>query len=304
MADRIVETVTEYEQKPPCRTAEEMAEICCEDTPALPCCEKVEPWQGYTTEEALEHLGIELDDQGRDSDGNYVVIDWLPRKSPCGIQVTEYDVTPKNCCDDPELTPLEYDIDSAVEVLAPGSDGIVYFSGGRLPVFIKIRGVGFTLDGYSQRDGWIYGNSFRIFAHEFACGTCLVTLNDGCSIAIGEIRSTAGHWDGICPGYTVYCTDAYGSSYGTTMSFNFNSACEFVTAPEGANNYTHRCTAASYRYIGGGGWSATGGASLEPVTAATLAFLMGMDVGTSLGPDPGPYRDICIVNASPCRWIC
>lgn len=190
---RVIATETvPAEPGSPCRTEAQMTALCCEPKPELPCCEKVVGEIGPDMDKALENLGLELDAHGRDQNGRLVGIAWKARKNPCGKIVQRYDLTGKNCCD--EVEPLEFDTANSVSVLAPGTSGIVRFTGGKLPALVKLRGNGFTLDGYSLRDAWVASRAFVVYAHDFACGFAPITLDDGCTTAKGGLRSTAGGW--------------------------------------------------------------------------------------------------------------
>lgn len=206
---RIIETESIFaEKEEPCKTVDQMEQICCEPKPKLECCEKVvDPnWQGFTADEVRDKLGAE--------ENPYIEYRPKARKNPCGKLTHKYDLTPKNCCD--EVEPLEIDTEASVSVLEPDTHGNVYFTGGKFPVLVKVRGNGFTLDGYNQREGWIDGpnRGFTVYAHEFACGSAPITLDDGCSVAQGSVRSTVGRWTGYCYSYywnpaTLYYLNDY-----------------------------------------------------------------------------------------------
>jgi len=196
MTRRVLETVTRVaEPHEDCRTKEQMTEICCEDAPAVPCCEKVELWTGYTDDEIKEKLGLNLDDHGRDDQGRYVEIRRLPRSQPCGEKVTRYDVTPNSCCDG--VTPIAVDTEESAEVIADNSSGMIFITGGVAPFHVSVRGNGFHLnpDNYI-RDGYVDGNIFRVYTLD-ACGPCIVTITDGCSTADYTLRSVNGSWQEV-----------------------------------------------------------------------------------------------------------
>jgi hypothetical protein len=132
-------------------------------------------------------------------DGRLTMIAWRPRRNPCGKVIERVKMDPNNCCD--EVEPLAFDWDSSVEVLEPDSSGFVSFTGGRLPALVKIRGNGFSLDGYNTRDAWTYHRTFRVYAHAMACGTAPIAIDDGCTVASGAVRSSLGHWTGGCYRY-------------------------------------------------------------------------------------------------------
>lgn len=205
---RVLETVTHYTTPAPCKTAAEMEAVCCEETPALQCCEVVEEnWDGYTAEEALERLGLNLDDAGRDQYGRYVVIEFEPRTKPCGERVTSYDTSPGDCCE--AVADIVWDAQSSVDVIAPSGNGKMYFGGGRDEADVSVAGYGFWLDGdYTQKSGIASGGVVTIYADPVSCGAATVTIDDGCSQAQGSARSTAGHWDLVDTGRDVACSVA------------------------------------------------------------------------------------------------
>lgn len=189
---RVIETVTEYQDKPPCRTAAQMTTLCCEKKPALPCCEKVEPWSGYTDAEILDRLGIVLDSQGRDDQGRKVIIERLPRKGLCGEQVTKYDLTAKNCCD--KVTPLAFDHAATPEILPHGRSIIIAWTGsdGREVTVTTSSNATWFSDGRKTAIG--HGDSIEIFAGPTFCGATSVSVTDHCSVATVVLRSDMGQW--------------------------------------------------------------------------------------------------------------
>lgn len=240
-------TKTVYaEPGPPYKTAEQMTELCCEPRPQLQCREKVVGDIQPDMQKALENLGLTLDAQGRDQNGRLVKLVYKERKNPCGKVVHRYKVEQKDCCE--EVEPLAIDADRSVSVLAPGTSGNVYFTGGRFPVLVKLRGNGFTLDGYNQRDGWVDGpnRGFTVYAHESACGFAPITLSDGCSVADGGVRSTAGRWSLI----GEFEPSAIAVSMGLVFSI-FHSTCPGMSSDVDAYQYQGRyamtpVSAASY----------------------------------------------------------
>lgn len=186
-------TKTVYaEPGPPYKTAEQMTELCCEPRPKLQCREKVVGDIQPDTSKALENLGLTLDANGRDQNGRLVKLVYKERKNPCGKIVHRYKIEQKNCCD--EVEELAWNDEETAKTVTPGGRAYVTVTGGRLPMFVKVRGNGFTLDGYNLRDGWVYGRSFWIYAADFACGYGPITVDDGCSVLKGGIRSTLGGW--------------------------------------------------------------------------------------------------------------
>ena len=189
---RVLETITEYAEQPPCKTAEEMEEICCEPTAALQCCTKVDPqWEGHTLAEALAHLGIVLDASGRDQNGDYVSVEFAPRLKPCGEQVTEYDTSPTNCCD--VVVPLAVDNDSTPDVLPAGESIMIYFDDGVAPYTIKTSNSNTRL-GNGRRSQVSESPVALVAANEDFCGATEISCSDGCTSVSKKVRSDQGHW--------------------------------------------------------------------------------------------------------------
>jgi hypothetical protein len=194
---RIIATEVEYEplSEEERFTEDEQLDQCCEEVSVDECADvgKVsrfvsrdqEEWDfdpdalaaEYEQQYGKKFLGVELHAVGPQGD--------------CGVKEERWEGR-LNCCD--EVEPLEYDEDGSVDVLDQGTSGIVRFTGGKLPAFVKVRGNGFSLDGYSLREGWVYGRAFRVYAHSLACGACPITINDGCTTTEGWIRATVGVW--------------------------------------------------------------------------------------------------------------
>lgn len=194
---RIIETETRYTTEPPCRTAEEMAEICCEEAPALPCCEKTEgDWGGFTEEEVLAKLGIVLDAQGRDEQGRYVEIRFEPRDRPCGEMVTKYDLRKNNCCG--EIPPLAWNHEATPDVLPHGGEIWLYATGGVAPYSFSVTNHALFFD--DGRRSWVSNVPYaRLHAGETFCGSAVVMISDGCSSAQLEVRSDLGGWVSLGP---------------------------------------------------------------------------------------------------------
>jgi len=202
---RIVETITKYVVNPtPWITHEEIAELCCESQSMPECEEKTEAWGGFNTQEMLEKLGLDLDGQGRDGDGNYVDIRLIvPPSGVCGEKITKVERNALNCCDGVE--PLEW-LNTSVSVMSPGSNGYVFIDGGKRPLTVSIRGDGFYLDqDFDIRDAEIEGSSFLVYTTPTACGSAEVSITDGCTNTGNQIRCTVGQWVARDP---VTCAEA------------------------------------------------------------------------------------------------
>jgi hypothetical protein len=181
----------------PYKTAEEMEKHCCVPTPKVQCYERYIGPIYPDMEEAMKNAGITPRTDGvydgtGTKDGRLTRIAWRPRRNPCGKVIERVKMDPKNCCD--EVEPIVFDWDSSVEVLEPGTSGFVSFTGGKLPALVKIRGNGFSFDGYSARQAWTYSRTFRVYAHEMACGFASITIDDGCTVEQGGVRASLGEW--------------------------------------------------------------------------------------------------------------
>lgn len=203
---RIVDTVIEYVViGEPWMTPAQVVSLCCDSVEIPECEEKTEPWGGYSQKEILEQLGITLDDEGRDGDGNYVEV--MLRKPPsgtCGDQVTRVEKNQLRCCD--YVDPLVWDYDKTGDVMGQSGSMFIFIDGGRAPFEVKVRGNGFYLDeNYSVTNAILDGMPFEIFTTPAACGSCAITVKDGCTDVKESIRSTVGRWEARDP---VGCEEA------------------------------------------------------------------------------------------------
>ncbi len=197
MADRIIETVIEYETQPPCKTAAEMENVCCEETPALQCCEKTDggTWSGYSASELMDMYYPNMSEVEK----LYFRMEVQPRKNPCGYKYTEYDVSSGNCCD--EATDIEWDEDESVDFIADESHGRVTVTGGLSPYKWTSHSAGAFFDSARSRKT-VYTSSPSVQVHlsDEACGTIQITVTDGCTSLDREIRTEDGHWETIGSG--------------------------------------------------------------------------------------------------------
>lgn len=188
--ERIIDTEVHYAEREPCRTAEQMEKVCCDAAKELGCCEIDRPWSGYTRDEILEKLGIEVDENGLDENGREVVVEFVHRERDCGKQRLEYDTTPKSCCvgTEPLADPFE-DL-----VVGDDSSVLVTVSGGKGPYYWRVRAANVWLDAnHSFRDGMTAGPMVRIYTGT-VCGVIPVEVSDGCSTAMIYVRAESGHW--------------------------------------------------------------------------------------------------------------
>ena len=116
----------------------------------------------------------------------------------CGTRYEETVIRPQNCCED--ATPIVWDSENSVEVLAPETEGWVFVTGGVPPYNWSVRGQGFTFDGRALRDAITDVPYIRVYASALACGYAPITVTDGCSVANGSVDATVGVLHGICSG--------------------------------------------------------------------------------------------------------
>ena len=201
-----------------------MTEICCKTTEALPCCEKVEVWEGYNDDEIAKKLNLNLDAQGRDEQGRYVEIRRIPRSKPCGEKVTRYNVDPRSCCEEAE--PVVWNAESTPDVLPHGETIWMYADGGIPPYRFSVTSHGLFFDD-GRRTYETLWPIVRLHAGETFCGSAVVKVSDGCSEATTFVRSDIGQWlavdtpyyrHGYCPATAKYVGGLGG---GPASSFGF-----------------------------------------------------------------------------------
>jgi len=312
---RILETVTHYQTKLPCKTAGQMEGLCCEPTAALLCCEETEKqWAGYTEAEILEHLGISLDEQGRDGQGRYVNIELEPRTKPCGERVTSYDLSGYACCDGVE--PIVWDEDNSVRVIPDMSHGVVVFTGGRLPFNVSVRGSGFYLDTNNTRDAVINGRNIAIYTST-ACGTARITISDGCSTAVAFVRSTNGHWTEGCL-FFFYEVSGSGIQSKYRLAEFCPQSCSITIGgtiyqtPPPSTNITVNCNLRRWSEDAGGGWLPLGDSDcaisdlniMDSKSFYDALALVTIAKGGVLPTEPPDETNECLQYSLPCKFEC
>lgn len=177
------------------------AEKCCEAKTPNGCAVRKEVNPGGKTldQETIDRLTLEhagpIEFIGVGPDG----------VEGCGAIYTRQTVKPKNCCDEAE--PLEWNDAESADVIARGTWVWVEVIGGIGPYFWSVRGQGFTLDGYSLRDGYTDLNYTRIYASLLACGICKITVTDSCTEVKANLRCTTGQW--LSVGYSSPLCNVY-----------------------------------------------------------------------------------------------
>ncbi|BDD88696.1 hypothetical protein [Desulfofustis limnaeus] len=315
----IVATEVEYEPLADSEkfTEEEQIDQCCEEVSVDECADvgKVsrfisrdqEEWDfdpdalaaEYEQQYGKKFLGVELHAVGPQGD--------------CGVKEETWEGR-LNCCD--EVEPLAIDTERSVSVLAPGEHGNVYFTGGRFPVLVKLRGNGFTLDGYNQRDGWVDGphQGFTVYAHEFACGAAPITLDDGCSVASHQVRSTEGEWYGDCWAYYYEGRGPLRYTVGGCAHWKLSN-CNIISTGKEPNSppvwyydhvgfWAHRWDTVNHWWLNyGGTWSSS--VCADETSIALLDFLDSLDIPKNKIPSAylpnGPEDG---AQCGDCRYRC
>jgi hypothetical protein len=112
----------------------------------------------------------------------------------CGTIENRQEVDSKNCCDDPSYEDIEINEDDSAEVIADYSYGIVFWNKGISPYTVSVAGNGFYLDQlYAVKSAVTENQYIRVFTED-ACGTCTVTIDDGCSTVSHIIMADSGVW--------------------------------------------------------------------------------------------------------------
>lgn len=216
--EKIIETeIIEVEPSPLWKDAEEMEELCCTPSKSIPCKKVVEPWKGYDVEDILEDLGIELDEHGRNANGDVVEILLVrPKGGQCGQKETIYEPKAKNCCE--EVTELNWDDEFSVEVLAADSAGAVGVVGGKGPYAWTLQGVDVRF-GNGKKTITTDNNYVWVYSGPDFCGYAAILVTDTCDQeAGGDIRSVEGQWvlhdsGAESPCYITGSNDLCGGSY-------------------------------------------------------------------------------------------
>jgi len=97
----------------------------------------------------------------------------------------------------------------------PNSSGFIYFSGGRSPYTLSVRGHDFYFENGLQEITIEsrFGTFARVYTGEEACGGSIITVSDGCTSVVGYIRTTVGSWSiviGIFP-FNYWLSHWFGS---------------------------------------------------------------------------------------------
>lgn len=115
----------------------------------------------------------------------------------CGEWTIEWEVRPNDCCD--EIEPMQWNRAISATVIAPTSTAEVGVTGGRAPYAWRISGEGFFFAGRAKKT--MVTDTARITVETVnACGRGVITVTDGCSSAVGVIRSTGGSWEVVPQG--------------------------------------------------------------------------------------------------------
>ena len=232
----------------------------------------------------------------------------------CGTRYEETKIIQHNCCD--EVEPMAWDTETSVEVLAPGTSGIVGVIGGSGTYHWSVRGNDFWLDSaHTLRDGMTDTGYTRIYAGANACGTAPITVSDGCSVIIDDVRSTEGRWNDECRVLSIR-TEGSGmqSRYVLTKvcdpPVSVRIGSDTIYDPPPSPNILVNSDVRTYQ---NGAWNSLGGyctiadnhiiesgsfyAAVEEVSE-NIRVVYGFPSGP---PDGSEYHDI---DGFRCRWLC
>jgi hypothetical protein len=120
-----------------------------------------------------------------------------PGADGCGEAYHTQVVRPRGCCDDVEQ--IEFDYDFSPQVLPPEEDIELRWLGGKSPFKVKTTDVNTHFGQPGKREVIIGGNYIRLVANVWFCGHTTVIVDDGCSVATFEVRSTVGRWVQVNP---------------------------------------------------------------------------------------------------------
>jgi len=146
---------------------------------------------------------------------NISFIGVAPPSTGCGEWTLEQVIKQHSCCE--EVSPIAWDEENSVEVIADGSSGTVFVTGGKAPYTWTVRGQGaYTNASYTEREAVTDSPSLDMFM-ENGCGLVNISVTDGCSVATGFVRSATGEWVKIRDsGYNVpYYVGSGGCDSGT-----------------------------------------------------------------------------------------
>lgn len=218
-----------------------------------------------------------------------------PEDNNCGTIKTVIMDTARSCCD--FVTPIVWDNEFSVEILADNSQGVIRVSGGRLPFTVSVRGSGFYLDrSRTMRDAIVHSGDFLIYTGQ-ACGYCVVTVSDGCSTVVGGIRSTNGKWEAI-------------SNPGTCLEGSYDTIID-------GSVFTTAIISGQYKMVESGSMSAADGLSITskqcdicrplcdlqfqpPVNCPNMSVSFGTVCGTRYVAPCDPSLDKCSFRYCDC----
>lgn len=207
---RILETHTEWVDPSNLFTTKEQIDQCCEPVETDVCADvgREEEWHGRAPEEAgwsEEDLLIQYQAKYPDKKILGMRVESVGTAGACGKKYTEWDDR-LDCCD--QVIPLEVNDEDSVEIIADYSTGMIYVTGGRLPLRVKVSGHGFYVANSQNpadglRDAEVWGRVIPIKTLD-ACGVGLYVIDDGCTTASHSVRAPAGQW---VPSGNLYTKD-------------------------------------------------------------------------------------------------
>lgn len=298
MADKektIKNTYTTYVGPDDLFTIAEQIDQCCEEVNVDICADvgRTEIYYAADSDEWEEKLD-EL--KAKYKNAQSIIVETVGPNGPCGKKYTRWTEN-RGCCDG--VSALVWDEAESVNVMSPDSSGVVVITGGRLPLSIKIRGVGFYLDAsHKIKDGYSNSFSFRVFTNSDACGTALITVSDGCSEVVGDIKSTNGSYSGTCYAYDYIIYNEYPFS---SPNVGFSSQCTIASIP-GTDSPSYQVSLIVYAWSGTK-WLQAGSFISDFLSKSSvdpIIDFMGNYYKTFTNDTTEPYT----VNPCGCVWGC
>lgn len=114
-----------------------------------------------------------------------------PEGGECGKHITQQVVQSGNCCEG--VPPLAWDGEVSPEIMAPNSAVNIGVTGGRPPYTWSVAGSGFQFQNGAKKITTTTAQ-VQLSALVAACGSADVNVSDGCTVAVGSIRCSAGRW--------------------------------------------------------------------------------------------------------------
>ncbi len=220
---------------------------CCTPMPdniRIPNCrEKTAAWKGGAGIKG----GADKYTGSAESDEAVSLVGVGPEDGICGTITWKQDVVSRQCCE--EATPIVIDAEASVDVIADYSQGTVSWSGGIRPVTFSVSGDGFFANAQYTKTSVELNGGVGVVYTEDACGSCTVTVDDGCSQATYTISAIDGNWvtvdcGGDC-GEGLETDNTYHGPipYDTGFTYKDNKIWFYQFIQQSRNIYTRYATA-------------------------------------------------------------